>query len=73
MRRRHFIKIVAASAIWPASARTQQSGLTGRIGLLMMDPENDPQGQLRATVFRAELEKAGWTVGGNVLSKASSV
>jgi hypothetical protein len=39
----------------------------------MMDPENDPQGQLRATVFRAELEKAGWTVGGNVLSKASSV
>jgi ABC-type uncharacterized transport system substrate-binding protein len=32
----------------------------------MMYPENDPQGQLRAAVFRAELEKAGWTVGGNL-------
>jgi putative ABC transport system substrate-binding protein len=32
----------------------------------MMYPENDPQGQLHAAVFGAELEKAGWTVGGNV-------
>jgi putative ABC transport system substrate-binding protein len=54
------------SAMWPAAARSQQSGLAARIGLLMMYPENDPQGQLRATVFRRELEKAGWTVGGNL-------
>jgi ABC-type uncharacterized transport system substrate-binding protein len=33
---------------------------------LMMYPENDPQGQLRATIIRGELEKAGWTIGGNL-------
>jgi putative tryptophan/tyrosine transport system substrate-binding protein len=66
MRRREFIKIIAGSVIWPAAAHSQQSGLAARIGLLMMYPENDPQGQLRAKVFRRELEKAGWTVGGNL-------
>src|SRR6476660_446499 len=66
MRRRDLIKIIAASAIWPAAAHCQQSGPTARIGLLMMYPENDPQGQLRATVFRRELEKTGWSIGGNL-------
>jgi putative ABC transport system substrate-binding protein len=66
MRRRDLIKIIAASAIWPAAAHSQQSGPTARIGLLMMYPENDPQGQLRATVFRRELEKTGWSIGGNL-------
>jgi putative ABC transport system substrate-binding protein len=33
---------------------------------LMMYPEYDPQGQLRATIIRGELEKAGWTIGGNL-------
>jgi putative ABC transport system substrate-binding protein len=37
-----------------------------RVGVLMMYPEDDPQGQLRATVFRRELEKAGWALGGNL-------
>ena len=32
----------------------------------MLYPENDPQGQLRAKVFSRELEKVGWTVGGNL-------
>ena len=36
------------------------------MGALMMYPENDPQGQLRATIIRGELEKAGWTIGGNL-------
>src|SRR6478735_2424873 len=66
MRRREFIKIIAGSAMWPAAAHSQQSGLAARIGLLMMYPEKDPQGQLRANVFRRELEKAGWTLGGNL-------
>src|SRR5262249_46577829 len=29
-------------------------------------PENDPQGQLRATAFRQGLEKLGWSIGRNV-------
>jgi len=66
MRRREFISVLAGAAATPFAARAQQSGRTGRIGALMMYPENDPQGQLRAEVFGRELEKVGWTVGGNL-------
>jgi putative ABC transport system substrate-binding protein len=67
MRRREFIKVVVGSAVaWPLAVRAQQPGQPRRIGLLMLYPENDPQGELRARVFQHELEKAGWTVGGNL-------
>ena len=32
--------------------------------VLMLYPENDTEGQLRATAFRQGLQKLGWTVGG---------
>jgi putative ABC transport system substrate-binding protein len=32
----------------------------------MLYPEKDPQGQLRSTAFRQQLEKFGWTVGENL-------
>lgn len=32
----------------------------------MMYPEKDPQGELRATAFQREIEKAGWKVGENL-------
>jgi ABC transporter substrate binding protein len=32
----------------------------------LLYPENDPQGQLRATAFQHQLEKTGWAVGGNL-------
>src|SRR6516164_8795145 len=67
MKRRNFIKVIAGSAtVWPLAARAQQPGQPRRIGLLMLYPEKDPQGELRARVFQNELEKAGWTVGGNL-------
>ena len=67
MRRREFIIVLlGAAATFPFVARAQQPKRTRRIGVLMMYPENDPQGQLRATAFRRELEKVGWTVGGNL-------
>src|SRR5438309_11969371 len=37
-----------------------------RIGLLMLYPENDPAGQLRAKAFRQGLEKLSWAVGRDV-------
>src|SRR5436305_15145230 len=43
--------------------RAQQPTRMRRIGVLMLYPENDPAGQLRATAFRQELEKLGWVVG----------
>ena len=67
MRRREFISVLAgAAATFPFVARAQEHDRMRRIGVLMMYPENDPQGQLRATVFQRELEKAGWTVGRNL-------
>ncbi len=56
--RRAVIAGLGSMAVWPLVARAQQPEQMRRIG---RDPyrENDPQGQLRATAFRGELEKAG--------------
>jgi putative ABC transport system substrate-binding protein len=68
MRRRQFITLLGGAATaWPLAARAQQPATkVRRIGVLMLYPENDPQGQLRATSFRQGLEKLGWSVGRNV-------
>ena len=67
MRRRNFIALLSgAAATWPLAARAQQAGPVRLIGVLMLYPENDPQGQLRATAFQEGLQKLGWVVGRNV-------
>jgi putative tryptophan/tyrosine transport system substrate-binding protein len=67
MQRREFITLLGgAAAAWPLAARAQQPERTRRIGVLMLYPENDPEGQLRATAFRQGLQKLGWVVGRNV-------
>jgi putative ABC transport system substrate-binding protein len=50
----------------PLAARAQAENMR-RIAVLMLYPESDPQGQVRATAFRKELvEKLGWKIGGNL-------
>jgi putative tryptophan/tyrosine transport system substrate-binding protein len=66
MSRREFITLVSGATVWPLTARAQQPEQTRRIGVLMLYPENDSQGQIRAKVFRREFEKLGWNVGGNL-------
>jgi putative ABC transport system substrate-binding protein len=67
MRRREFIAcLIGAATALPFAAYAQQPSSVRRIGLLMMYPEKDPQGELRAGVFQRELEKAGWRVGENL-------
>jgi putative tryptophan/tyrosine transport system substrate-binding protein len=66
MRRRDILGIAASAIAWPLAARAQQLSSIRRIGLLMLYPKNDPQGELRADVFQRELEKAGWKIGGNL-------
>ena len=65
--RREFITLIGSVAgAWPFAAHAQQPNSIRRIGLLMMYPERDPQGELRAGVFQREMEKTGWKVGGNL-------
>ncbi|HWX28286.1 MAG TPA: ABC transporter substrate-binding protein [Steroidobacteraceae bacterium] len=66
MKRREFMILVGVAAAWPVAARAQQPDGMRRIGVLMLYPENDPEGQLRATGFRQGLQKLGWAVGRNV-------
>jgi putative tryptophan/tyrosine transport system substrate-binding protein len=67
MKRREFITLLGgAAATWPLAAKAQQPEPTRRIGVLMLYPENDPEGQRRATAFREGLQKLGWVVGRNV-------
>jgi putative tryptophan/tyrosine transport system substrate-binding protein len=66
MKRREFITLMGGAAAWPIAARAQQADRVRRIGVLMLYPENDPEGQLRATAFRQGLQKLGWVVGHNV-------
>src|SRR5262249_28672603 len=63
---RQFIALLGCAAAWPLAARAQQGEKARRIGVLMLYPENDPQGQLRAASFRQGLEKFGWSIGRNV-------
>ncbi len=64
MRRRDLILMLASGAAgWPLALRAEQAR---HIGVIMLYPENDPQGKLRADAFRGQLEKAGWTIGGNL-------
>src|SRR6478752_5956473 len=66
LKRRDFITLLGgAAAAWPLAARAQQERMR-LIGVLMLYPENDPEGQLRATAFRQGLQKLGWVVGRNV-------
>jgi len=67
MKRREFITLIGgAAAGWPLVARAQQPGRPRRIGVVMLYPEKDPQGQLRSAAFQQQLEKLGWTVGANL-------
>ena len=68
MKRREFITALASTATFacPLVAHAQQPERVRRIGVLMLYPENDPQGQLRATAFQEGLQKLGWVIGRTV-------
>jgi putative ABC transport system substrate-binding protein len=68
MRRREFMALVGATAVWPRVTHAQQPpGRIRRVGVLMSFPEGDKEGQLRAQTFRDRLEANGWKIGVNLL------
>ncbi len=67
MRRREVILLLAGTTLASSTiVRAQQAGRPRRIGVVMLYPEKDPQGQLRSTAFQQQLEKLGWMIGGNL-------
>jgi putative ABC transport system substrate-binding protein len=67
MRRREFITLLGgAAAAWPLAARAQQGERTRRIGVIMSNAPDDPEGQARVVTFLQGLQQSGWTDGRNV-------
>jgi len=66
VRRREFITLLGGAAAWPLTARAQQAQGMRRIGIVMPFAKGDSEGDSRLRAFKQELEKLGWTDGGNV-------
>src|SRR5215468_2081090 len=67
MRRREFITLLGgAVAVWPLTARAQQTGRMRRIGVLVPGLADDSQTQIETAQFLQGLQELGWTVGRNV-------
>jgi putative tryptophan/tyrosine transport system substrate-binding protein len=58
--------MVGSAVAWPLAAGAQQGGGMSRIGVLMINPESDPEGQTWVRVFREEIQQLGWTEGRNI-------
>jgi putative tryptophan/tyrosine transport system substrate-binding protein len=65
--RRDFITLLGgAAAAWPLAARAQRGERMRRIGVLLQFSESDLAGQARIAAFGEELQKLGWSIGGNL-------
>ncbi|MFL6812794.1 MAG: ABC transporter substrate-binding protein [Bradyrhizobium sp.] len=66
LRRREFVTLLGGTVAWPLAARAQQPERMRRIGALMSQAADDPEGQLRLLALAQGLQESGWTVGRNV-------
>jgi ABC-type uncharacterized transport system substrate-binding protein len=66
MKRREFITLLGATAVWPLTARAQQKDRMRRVGVLFGLAADDPETQARHTAFVQGLQELGWTDGRNV-------
>ena len=66
MQRREFITLLGGAAVWPFSARAQQSEQVRRIGMLVNGPETDAEVAARIAAFRKALQDFGWIPGTNL-------
>ena len=65
MKRREFITLLGgAAAAWPLAARAQQGGRVRRIGVLMSQAADDPEGLRRVSAFAQGLQEHGWSIAG---------
>jgi putative tryptophan/tyrosine transport system substrate-binding protein len=66
MRRRAFITLLGGATAWPLAAWAQQADRVRRIGALMTQAADDPEGQSRLLALAQGLQESGWTIGRNV-------
>jgi putative ABC transport system substrate-binding protein len=66
VKRREFITLLGGAAGWPLAARAQQPERMRRIGVVMNQAADDPEGQARLIAFVQALQQFGWTDGRNV-------
>jgi len=67
MKRREFITLLGgAAATWPLVAQAQQTPRLRRVGILMPYLPTDTEWQSRVGALRQELQRLGWTRGGNI-------
>ena len=65
--RREFITLLGgAAAAWPLAAWAQQAERLRQIGVLMVTPADDPEGQARIAALIETLQQLGWSLGRNV-------
>jgi putative ABC transport system substrate-binding protein len=66
LRRRDFIAFLGAAAAWPLPLGAQPAGRIRRIGVLMSNSADDPEGQTRSAALLQGLAELGWKEGGNL-------
>jgi putative tryptophan/tyrosine transport system substrate-binding protein len=66
MRRRDFIAGLGSAAAWSTATQAQQPDRMRRIGVLMLNDENDPAGKANLAGFTQGLAALGWNEGRNV-------
>ena len=67
MQRREFITLLGGGmASLPLAARAQQNERIQRVGVLLGQAANDPQGQARIAAFLQALQNLGWTDSRNI-------
>src|SRR6516164_3351577 len=66
MRRRGFIRGIAACAAWPLAARAQQPERMRQVGMLLSGTADDVVFQTWVGAFLQGLAQSGWVIGRNV-------
>jgi len=63
MRRRDFIALLGGAVVWPVATSAQQGERVRLIGILNILGRDDPEAQVRLTIFQEALKQLGWERG----------
>ena len=64
--RREVVALLGGAVAWPFAARADQPRQVRRIGVLMAQAADDPDGRARVAAFLQTLHELGWFEGRNV-------